>query len=176
MKTAIIAIISILTFSAFNTSAQNVKFAHVKSAEVLDSIQSYKNIVAEEQKIYKDGQEQSSAIQKQINKMQEEARAALDTLSDFEIMVIQGDIEKKQNDLYMLQQMMDNQIQILQQRLTQLMDMYREAVAVVAKKHGVVYVLDADSQVLYAGPEGKDITDEVRVELLRMDTENPVLK
>lgn len=175
-KTAILAIITLFTFGAFNATAQNVKIAHVKSSEVLDSIQSYKNIVAEEQKIYKDGQEQSQAIQKQIMKMQQDAQAQLDTLTEFEMYMIQGDIEKKQQDLYTLEQLMQNQLQILQQRLVQLMEMYREAVGVVAKKYGYLYVLDADSQVLYASPEGKDITDEVRTELLRMDKESPVLE
>ena len=175
-KTAILLVITILTFGAFSSSAQNTKIAHVKSTAVLDSIQSYKNIVKEEEKIYKDGQDQSQAIQKQIMKMQQDAQAALDTLTEFEIYMIQGDIEKKQQDLYTLEQLMQNQLQILQQRLVQLMEMYREAVGVVAKKYGFTYVLDADSQVLYASPEGKDITDEVRVELTRMDKENPVLE
>lgn len=175
-KTAILLVITILTFGAFSSSAQTAKIAHVKSTAVLDSIQSYKNIVKEEEKIYKDGQDQSQAIQKQIMKMQQDAQAALDTLTEFEIYMIQGDIEKKQQDLYTLEQLMQNQLQILQQRLVQLMEMYREAVGVVAKKYGFTYVLDADSQVLYASPEGKDITDEVRVELTRMDKENPVLE
>jgi outer membrane protein len=175
-KTAILLVITVLTFGAFSSTAQDVKIAHVSSTEVLDSIQSYKNIVAEEQKIYKDGQEQSEAIQKQIMKMQQDAQAALDTLSEFEMYMIQGDIEKKQQDLYTLEQLMQQQLQILQQRLMQLMEMYKEAVGVIAKKYELTYVLDADSQVLYASPKGKDITDEVRVELLRMDKENPVLE
>jgi Skp family chaperone for outer membrane proteins len=176
MKKAILAIVTIFTLGAFTATAQNVKIAHVSSAKVLDSIQSYKNIVAEEQKIYADGQEQSAAIQGQIQKMQMDAQAAIDTLTEFEIYIIQGDIEKKQQDLYTLEQLMQNQLQILQQRLVQLMEMYKEAVGVVAKKHDMTYVLDADSQVLYAGTDGKDLTDEVRTELLRMDKENPVLE
>ena len=53
----------------------------------------------------------------------------------------------------------------------QLMEMYKDAVAIVAKKEGITYVLDSDSQVLYADPNAKDITKEVRTELLRMDKE-----
>ncbi|MEZ4922643.1 MAG: OmpH family outer membrane protein [Crocinitomicaceae bacterium] len=176
MKTAILAIITIFTLGAFNSNAQTAKIAHVQSSVVLDSIQSYKNIVAEEQKIYKDGQKQSEAIQKQLERMQQEYYAAVDTMSQFEEYLMRGDIEKKQNDLYMLEQVMQNQLNILQQRLVELMKMYKEAVAIVAKRHGLTYVLDADSQVLFASPEGKDLTDEVRTELLRMDKEKPVLE
>lgn len=176
MKKTILILIALFTLGTFTSNAQSPKFAHVSSATVLDSIQSYKNITKEEQKIYTDAQIQSEAIQKQMQKMQQDAIAKGDSLSDFEAYLVQGDIEKKQQDLYNLEQYMQNQLQILNQRLMQLMEMYKKAVGVVAKKHGITYVLDADSQVLYADPAAKDITDEVRTELLRMDKEKPVLE
>ena len=176
MKKGILIIIAVFTLGAFTTSAQNIKIGHVSSAQVLDSTKSYKNIVAEEQKIYSDGQIQSAAIQGEIQKMQTDAQAGLDTLSEFEIYIIQGDIEKKQQDLYNLEQYSQGQLNILQERLVKLMEMYKDAVKVIAEKYELTYVLDSDSQVLYASPKGKDITDEVRTELIKMDTANPVLE
>lgn len=173
MKKVLIAIIAIFTLGAFSSNAQNVSFAHVSSAEVLDSIQSYKDLVKEEQQINKEAQQQYETLQKKLMKMQP-TDAAMDTLTDFELSVISSDMQKIQMDMQNLEVYTQNQLQTLQQRLVKLMEMYRDAVKVVAEKHGVTYVLDADSQVLYAAPAGKDLTDEVRAELLRMDNANPV--
>lgn len=173
MKKILIAIIAIFTLGAFNSTAQDVTFAHVSSAKVLDSIQSYKDLVKEEQQINKEAQQQYESLQKKLYGMQP-SEVAMDTLSDFELSVISSDMQKIQGDMQNLEMYTQNQLQVLQERLVKLMDMYKKAVKVVAEKHGVMYVLDADSQVLYASPKGKDLTGEVRTELLRMDNENPV--
>ena len=108
--------------------------------------------------------------------MEQEYYAIADTVDDFTRNMYATDIQKKQQDLYTLEQYMQSQLQILNQRLMQLMEMYKEAVGVVAKKNSLTYVLDSDSQVLYADPNAKDITNEVRTELLRMDKEKPILE
>jgi Skp family chaperone for outer membrane proteins len=176
MKKLTLVLVALFTLGAFTSNAQSIKLGHVSSAVVLDSVESYKAIVAEEQQIYKDGQEQSEAIQLQIQDMQIKAqeKAAKDSLSDFEAYIIQGDIEKKQQDLYQLEQYSQQQLQILNERLMKLMEMYKEAVGVVAKKYELTYVLDKDSQVLFAAESATDITNEVRTELLKMDNANRV--
>ena len=176
MKKTILILIALFTLGTFTSNAQSPKFAHVSSTTVLDSIQSYKNITKEEQRIYTEAQKQSEAIQNQIAKMEQEYYAMADTIDDFTRNMYATDIQKKQQDLYTLEQYMQSQLQILNQRLMQLMEMYKDAVAVVAKKNSITYVLDADSQVLYADPAAKNITNEVRTELLRMDKEKPVLE
>ena len=176
MKKLTLVIVALFTLGAFTSNAQTAKFGHVSSAIVLDSVASYKAIVAEEQQIYKDGQEQSQAIQLQLQKMQADAqrRAEQDSLSDFEAYMIQGDMEKKQQDLYQLEQYSQQQLQVLNERLMKLMEMYKVAVGKVAKKYDLTYVLDKDSQVLYAAEGAKDLTNEVRTELIKMDNEKRV--
>jgi outer membrane protein len=171
MKKLTLVIVALFTLGAFTSNAQALKLGHVSSAVVLDSVASYKAIVAEEQQIYKDGQDQSQAIQLQIQEMQIKAQrmAEKDSLSDFEAYMIQGDMEKKQQDLYQLEQFSQQKLQVLNERLMKLMEMYKEAVGVVGKKYELTYVLDKDSQVLYAAEGAKDITEEVRAELLKMD-------
>ncbi len=66
MKKLTLVLVALFTLGAFTSNAQSIKLGHVSSAVVLDSVESYKAIVAEEQQIYKDGQEQSQAIQLQI--------------------------------------------------------------------------------------------------------------
>ena len=174
MKKLIFAIIAVFTLSANISIAQeNHFFAHVNSAMVLDSIQSYRDLVKEEQLINKEAQQQYEVLQKKLYNLQPD-EPALDTLTDFEISMIQGDMQKIQMDMQNLEAYTQKQLQVLQERLMKLMDMYREAVKIVAEKHGVTYVLDSESQVLYAGPKGKDLTKEVREELTRMDNANPV--
>jgi outer membrane protein len=173
MKKIIIAIIAIFTLGAFNTSAQDVKFAHVSSAIVLDSIQSYKDLVKEEGIINREAQQQYEVLQKKLMELQPD-QVAIDTLTDFEISVISSDIQKVQVDMQNLEAYTSNQLSVLQERLVKLMDMYRDAVETVAKRKGITYVADKDSQLLYADPSGTDLTKEVMLELLKMDTENPV--
>ncbi|UKN03583.1 OmpH family outer membrane protein [Paracrocinitomix mangrovi] len=171
MKKIIIAFIAIFTLGAFTTNAQDLKFAHVRSAEVLDSIQSYKDLVKEEGKINAEAQKQYQNIQKQMERIQMEA----DTTADrFQLDMLSSDFQKKQMDMQNLEIYTQNQLQILQERLMKLMEMYRDAVSEIAKKNGITYVFDADQQLLFAGPEGKDITNEVRSKLLEMDNANPV--
>lgn len=172
MKKILIAFIALFALST-GAFAQDITFAHVSSAEVLDSVQSYKDLVKEEAQINKEAQKQFEVLQKKLMALQP-TEAGLDTLTDFEISIISGDIQKVQMDMQNLEIYTQNQLNVLQERLIKLMDMYREAVEFVAKKHNITYVLDADSQVLYAGPAGKDITDEVRAKMIEMDNANPV--
>ena len=172
MKKILIAFITVFTLSA-GAFAQDVTFAHVSSAEVLDSVQSYKDLVAEEELINKEAQQQFEVLQKKLINLQP-TEAGLDTLTDFEISIISGDIQKVQMDMQNLEIYTQNQLTVLQERLIKLMEMYREAVEFVAKKYSITYVLDADTQVLYASPSGKDITNEVRSKMIELDNANPV--
>lgn len=172
MKNLIIAFIAIFTLSASDSYAQDVTFAHVGSAEVLDSIQSYKELVAREQEINSDAQEMYTSLQRKYMNLQP-SQESLDTLSDMEIQFLSSDLQKIEMDMQSLEQITQQQLSVLQERLVKLMQMYRDAVKIVAERYNITYVFDADTQVLFASPQGKDITDEVRAELLKIDAESP---
>lgn len=176
MKKGILVLIVLVGLGSFTAVAQDVKFAHVYSETVLDSIQSYKNIVASQEQIYVEAEKQSKKLQNDIQRIQREAQAGQDTLTEFDMYLLQSDIEQKQQKLYELEQYAQGKLQRVQELLQELMAMYRKAVKEVADKYGYIYVFDADSQVLYASPKGKDITNEVRTVLIRMDKETPVLE
>ena len=164
----------IALFAVLTTNAQNVKFAHVSSYEVLDSIQSYKDIQAESAKIQNDAQDAYKGIEAEMIKIQAEAEAGIDTLSDFEIQMIQSTLQQKQGFIQQLELNTQKQIQVLEERMFKLTEMYREAVKVVADKEGITYVFDDQSGLVYAGDSGVNLTDKVRSELLKMDNASPV--
>lgn len=172
MKKLIITIIATFTLGAFNSNAQDIQFAHVRSLDVLDSIQSYKELVNKLEEIQKDAQDMYASLEKKYYAMQPTPEA-IDTLNDLEIQILKTDMEKIQYDIQQLDMITQQRQQVLQQRMQKLMEMFQEAVKIVAEKNSILYVLDADNQLLYASPKGKDITEQVLIEMLRMDKETP---
>jgi Skp family chaperone for outer membrane proteins len=173
MRKIIIAIVAIFTFGAFNANAQTPVFAHVESEIVLDSIQSYKDILKERESIQKHYQTVSETIYKQMQKIESEAAALGDLITQMEYEIAQDDLNNKQNQLAGVEQKAQKDLAVLDQRLMKLMEVYREAVGIVAEKEGITYVLDVQQQLLYAGPKGKNITNQVLVQMIKMDNENP---
>ena len=173
MRKIIIAIVALFTFGAFTSNAQTPVFAHVESEIVLDSIQSYKDILKERESIQKHYQTVSETIYKQMQKIESEAAALGDLITQMEYEIAQDDLNNKQNQLSGVEQKAQKDLAVLDQRLMKLMEVYREAVGVVAEKEGITYVLDVQQQLLYAGPKGKNITNQVLVQMIKMDTEKP---
>ncbi|MEX1000809.1 MAG: OmpH family outer membrane protein [Crocinitomicaceae bacterium] len=176
MRKVLFTMIALVAIGSFTSIAQTAKFAHVYSEKVLDSIQSYKNIIESQEQIYVEAEKQSKKLQSDIQRIQRDAQAGADTLTEFDMYLLQSEVEEKQQKLYELEQYAQGKLQRVNQLLQQLMDVYRKAVKEVADKYGYTYVFDGDSQVLYASPKGNDITDEVRTVLLRMDKEAPILE
>ena len=172
MKKLIIALIATFTLGAFTSNAQDVTFAHVHSLEVLDSIQSYKELVSKLEEIQRDAQEMYQSLEKKYIDLQPTPEE-IDTLNDLELQILQTDLEKIQYDIQQLDQITQQRQGVLQERMAKLMEMFQDAVKVVAEANNIIYVVDADNQLLYASPKGKDISDQVLKELLKMDNETP---
>lgn len=176
MKKILLLTISLFTFGAFTTIAQDLKFAHVKSDSVFVNVESFNAITAEQMQLEKDYAEMYEIIQKQMIDIQAEAAAKQDSagLSQFEIDMYSSDLEKKQYDLQKLESDTQYSLGILQQRMGELMLLYREAVATVATKMDITYVFDEFQQLMFAGPKSLDITKEVTAEMKRLDDEKKI--
>ncbi|MEO9534070.1 MAG: OmpH family outer membrane protein [Crocinitomicaceae bacterium] len=174
MKKSIIILIALLTLGSFGAVAQTATFAHVHSIEVFDTIQSFKDLQKEQMEIQKRYADVEKKIYADLEKIQREVEMGGDTLSQIEFALYQDDANNKQLQLQKVQQSTQQSMDILTQRSYKLEEMYRKAVEKVAKAEGVTYVFDADQQVIYASDKGKDLTDKVMQECLKMDAENPV--
>lgn len=173
MKNLLIAVITLFTFGAFSSNAQDVTFAHVHSLEVLDSVQSYKELMAKLEEIQKDAQKMYASLETKYNNLMPKDQMAIDTLNELERQILQTDLQKIEMDIQQLEVITQQRQQVLQERMQKLMEMFQKAVGVVAEKNNIIYVVDADQQLLYASPKGKDISNEVLIELLKMDKETP---
>lgn len=174
MKKSIIILIALLSLGSFGATAQNATFAHVHSLEVFDTIQSFKDLQKEQMDIQKRYADVEKKIYSDLDKIQREVAMAGDTLSEIEYALYQDDAQNKQAQLQKVQQSTQQSIDVLTQRSYKLEEMYREAVSKVAEAEGVTYVFDADQQLLFASDKGKDLTNKVMTEFLKMDAASPI--
>lgn len=179
MKKLIFAFTAIFTLSAFTTIAQESKFAHVNTETVLDSVASYKAIMAEQEDMSDDYQKSTELIQKQIQEIQIEVMSRQDTsdVSDIEMQLYQNDVENKQKQLQLIDQEIQRSFGVLQERMEKIMSLYSDAVAIVAERMDLTYVFykfEEGQQVMYIGPKSADISKEVMIEMLRMDNEKRI--
>jgi Skp family chaperone for outer membrane proteins len=174
MKKSIIIFIALLSLGSFGAKAQTATFAHVHSLEVFDTIQSFKDLQKEQMEIQKRYADVEKKIYADLEKIQREVAMKGDSLSDLEYALFEDDAQNKQAQLQKVQQSTQKSIDVLTQRSYLLEDMYKKAVAAVAKTEGVTYVFDADQQLLFASDKGKDLTNKVMTEFLKMDAEKPI--
>ena len=76
---------------------------------------------------------------------------------------------ERQQEIAYKQQQLEQDLQTLYTRLfTPIQDRLDKAVAVVAEKEGIVYVLEK-TQLLYTGAGGVDLTAQVREEMIKSE-------
>lgn len=153
-------------FAGANSYAQ-VKIAHVDTQKLLDTLPSRKQAANEIQELNKRGLEELTEMDQQLEKAYNEyiGRKATQTAQ-----VNQYD-ENRLQKMQEAAQKREQEISNLLQQMTGTMNektlkLVKEAIANVAAKKGLTYVLD-QAATLYAN--GTDITNEVITELLRLD-------
>ena len=178
MRKSIIILIALLTLGSFGANAQTIKLGHVNSMAVMDSIPSYKRLLAyskEEEKLF---QEQAAILGKKIETKEAEIQAAYKnpamTETDIEFLDIdyQSLIAKAQR----LQANYEKNMGIVQQRGNLIFEKFSEILKDIAEKQGYSYVFESESQVLFASKNSKDLTAEVRKALIAYDIANPFYK
>lgn len=160
-----ICLIAIVLFSAGTVNAQTLKFAHIDSQALIESM-------PETATARKSIEEQTTGLEKQLEDLQKEFQVKLadytqkaDSLTD---LVRQA----KEEDLRGLQQRIqtfnNNASQKLQQKQAELMqpvfDKANQAIAEIAKQQGVIYVFDTNA-VLYKSTASIDLLPLVKTKL-----------
>lgn len=168
MKKILFALV--VAISAFTAQAQT-KVAHVKSQTLLDTMPSRKAGIREIQSLEASGiqelREMDSAVRVAYQTFQGKVDKGIIT-SEAAKQIEMGRIQRMQESLEARQQEIDQQLQYLTQELNaKTIDKVKKAVNIIATKKGINYVIDGDA-ALFAG--GMDITNEVIVELLKLDT------
>lgn len=146
------------------------KFAHVNSQKLLDTMPSRKAAMKDlkdfEEKGVKELQEMEGDLQKAYTKYVAEKDKLSPTMQQYE----EERIQKKQTAMQEREQQLQQQISSLGQELNApILKRVQKAVDIVAERKKINYVIDESVTLYFKG--GIDITNEVMVELLRLDAE-----
>lgn len=165
MKKLFFALVIALT-AATGVQAQS-KVAHVNSQKLLDTLPSHKKGVEEIGFFQKKGIEELTEMDAAVKKLYDEYTKLPAGSSPTIVQYSQDRVTKAQQALEMRQAELEQQIQ----RMTEEMNIrtlasVKEAIDVIAKKKGLNYVID-EAGALFVN--GTDITNEVIVELLKID-------
>src|SRR5690554_4239647 len=167
MKKLMLALfVAVLTFGSVQAQSN---LAHVSTQKVLDTMPSRKSAMVElerfEERAFRELQETQKKLQDDYNKLQSEKVGMSPTAYKFE----EDRLMRKSQEFQQRQQELDQQLKMLANELnTPVLERLQEAVNIVSKREKLNYVMDI-SALLYS--DGKDITNMVIVEALRLEKE-----
>ena len=166
--------ILMLVIGATSLNAQT-KIAHVNSQQLLDTMPSRKQAIKEIQAFQAEGVAELDELENQLRKLYQEYEAAQKAgESPLMLEMKAKKIQAKEQAYQERQASLEQDLQILQQRYNEpILLRVQEAVKIVSERKKLNYVLDVSS-TLFAS--GDDITNEVMVELLKLEKEAEVKK
>jgi outer membrane protein len=167
MKKLVLAVVIIL--SVGSVIAQQ-KIAHVNSQKLLDTLPSRKAAIDQLKLFEQNGVQELKEMEADFNKQVAIYEKARPTMSPVIIKIEEEKLMKKQQALEERQQTLNTEMQAVSQELNKpILERVQKAVEVVSDRKKLSYVIDETVTLYFKG--GMDITSEVLVELLRMDSE-----
>jgi outer membrane protein len=161
---ATIALVCLAPFAMAQT-----KMAHVNTAMLIDTLPSQKKSSAEIQSIQKSGIDELKEMEASVMKAMNEYRNLPQDSPASVVEYTRAKAQKAQETYEARRQEIGAKLEEMSVALDQrVLKVVKEAIAIVAKKKGLNYVIDMSS-ALYAN--GTDITNEVIAELLKLDAQ-----
>lgn len=165
MKKLLLAIA--IVFSAGSLMAQT-KIAHVNSQVLLDTLPSRKVAIQKLQEFERNGVKELQEMEADLNNAYAKYERDRPNMSPVIIKIEEEKLMKKQQALQDREQSLNAEMQAYSQELnTPILGMVQKAVEIVSDRRKINYVIDESVTLYFKG--GTDITDEVIVELLKMD-------
>jgi outer membrane protein len=165
MKNFLLAIALVL--GAGSVMAQS-KVAHVNSQTLLDTLPSRKVAILKLQEFETNGVKELQEMEADFNAAVAKYERDRPNMSPVIIKIEEEKLMKKQQALQEREQSLNTEMQAYSQELnTPILGMVQKAVKIVSERLKINYVIDESVTLYFAG--GTDITDEVIVELLKMD-------
>lgn len=167
MKKLFVAFIAVLSMSSMMAQS---KVAHVNSQKLLDTMPSRKlamNTLKElEAAGVRELKEMEDDLQKAYTKYMTEKEKLSPVMQQYE----EERIQKKQMTLQQREQELQQELQVKSGALNEpILKRVQKAVDVVAERKKINYVIDESVTLYFKG--GIDLTNEVMVELLKIDAE-----
>ncbi len=172
MKKLVLALVVLM--SAATLTAQT-KIGHVNSQKLLDTLPSRKAALKDLQTISEAGEKELVEMETELNKMAQKLETERATLSPIMIKFEEEKLQKKYQAIQMREQEIQQQLQIMSNDLNgPILRRLQKAVDIVAERKKLNYVIDESTTLYFKG--GVDLTNEVLVELLRLDAEETIKK
>jgi outer membrane protein len=167
MKKLLVAIAVVVAGLGSSAVAQN-KVAHVNTTDLYDTLETRKAAMEQytdfEKRAYEELQEMQADYDKAVQSFKEREGDLTPTMKEIEY----RKIAEKEQRYSVRQQNVQDELMAISDELNQpILDMIQEAIKIVADRKKLAYVLNIQQTLYHAG--GMDITDEVMVELVKLD-------
>jgi outer membrane protein len=167
MKKLIVALMVVMSAGALNAQ---VKMGHINSTKLLDTLPSRKDAIKQLEDFgaagEKELQEKEGDLQKSYTKYMAEKEKLSPVMRQYE----EERLQKKQQELQTLEQDLQQRMSIMSTDLNApILKRMQKAVDIVAERKKMNYIIDESQAIYFKG--GTDLTNEVMIELLRLDAE-----
>lgn len=148
-------------------NAQELKFGHINSRELLMSMPESDSAQAKIQKIAADYDQQMEEMQVELNKKYDEYLQKRDTYTNLIRQTKEADIQEMQQRISNFQQMAQEDLQDQQSKLMRpIIEKANKAVQEVAEENGFIYIFDVGSgNPVYWSDQSTDILPLVKAKL-----------
>ena len=158
-----------LIFSVGASLAQS-KVGHVNSQKLLDTLPSRKEALKKLQEFEANGIKELQEMEADFNVALAKYEKDRPNMSPVIIKIEEEKLMKKQQNIQEREQSLNQEMQIYSQELNKpILDRVQKAVEIVSERRKLNYVIDETVTLYFKG--GTDITQEVIVELLKLDAE-----
>ncbi|MFC2112490.1 OmpH family outer membrane protein [Bacteroidota bacterium] len=154
-------------FGGVTLNAQDLKFGHIDSRELLMSMPESDSAQARIQKLSADYEQQMEEMQVELNKKYDDYITNQETWTDLIRQTKEADLQEMQQRIQQFQQMAQQDLQTRQQELMRpILEKANNAVKEVAQENGFIYIFDIGSgNPVYWSEKSTDILPLVRTKL-----------
>ncbi len=166
-RTIAFLMIIVLAGASFSLRAQQLKFGHINSQELLKAMPEYDSAQVQMQRFTQDLQNQMDELQVEYNKKLQDYQQQMDQLTDLIRKTKEEELMRLQKSIQDFQVAAQQEMQKKQQELMQpIIDKANQAIKDVARENGFIYIFDvASGSILYYSEKSVDILPLVKKKL-----------
>ncbi len=166
-RSIVILMIVALAGMGFTVQAQNLKFGHINSQELLKAMPENDSAQAQLQRFAQQLQDQMDELQVEFNKKLQDYQSQQDQLTDLIRKTKEQELANLQKNIQDFQTAAQQEMQKKQQELLQpIIDKANNAIKEVARENGFIYIFDtAGGLILYYSEKSVDILPMVKKKL-----------
>lgn len=166
-KIFILFLLAVVVQGSMSLNAQELKFGHIDSRELLMSMPESDSAQAKIQKLAADYDSQMEEMQVELNKKYDNYINNRDTYTNLIRQTKEADIQEMQQRISQFEQMAQQDLQSQQQKLMQpILAKANNAVKEVARENGFIYIFDTGSgNPVYWSEQSTDIMPMVKSKL-----------